>query len=489
MAEHSASGQQPVSPGAGDTGALVIRGGTLYTATDSARADILVRGETIHQIAARIDPPPGARIVEADGLEIFPGGIDAHTHFDLPFMGTTTADDFESGTAAAACGGTTTIIDFAIPAKGGSLLDGLAAWEKKADGKCAVDYAFHMCLVDFNEAIAAEIPEVVRRGITSFKCFMAYKGTFMIDDAQLIEAMKTAAGNRALVSVHAENGDMLAYLMKHLAAEGKTEPRYHPVAHPAEAEGEAVHRAVVLARMAGSALYIVHMSTVLALEEVRAARTRGEPVLAETCPQYLLLSDELYLKEGFEGAKWVMSPPLRSRDNHDKLWLGLRDGTIQCVATDHCSFNFKGQKEMGLGSFTTIPNGIPAVEDRVILLYSHGVARGRISRNRFVDLIATQPAKIFGLYPEKGTIAVGSDADFVLIDPRRQGKVTKEKQHMRADYSAFEGIELRGGVDTVISRGRVVFRQGAYTGEKGRGRYLARKPFVAGEWGRHEERS
>ncbi|MBI4801656.1 MAG: dihydropyrimidinase [Elusimicrobia bacterium] len=458
---------------------MLIKNGSVFTASDSFKADILIRHGKITELAEKISPPPGAEVIDAAGLEVYPGGVDVHTHFALPFMGTVAADDFESGTIAAACGGTTTIVDFAIPAKGGSILEALQAWHKKAAGKAAVDYGFHMAMVDYNDKIAAEIPEVVKEGITSFKCFLAYKGAFMVDDAQFLEILAAAKNNGALVSIHAENGDMLAYLMKHLVAEGKTAPQYHPAAHPAEAEGEATHRGLVLARLADAPLYIVHLSSNEGLKEIKAARARGQLVLAETCPQYLLLDDELYLQNGFEAAKWVMSPPLRDRAGQKKLWDGLRDGFIQTVATDHCSFNFKGQKDMGKDNFLKIPNGIPAVGDRVNLLYTYGVKKGRLTRNQFAAVTATNPARIFGLYPEKGSIAPGSDADLLIMDPAKKWKISRETSHHKVDYSAFEGFELEGMPAIVISRGEVLARYNKFTGAAGRGKFIKRKKFDA----------
>ncbi|MBI5239012.1 MAG: dihydropyrimidinase [Elusimicrobia bacterium] len=466
----------------GSTGETLVRGGTVFTAADSFPADILIRGEKIAAIGERLTPGAAAGVVDAKGLEIYPGGVDVHTHFELPFMGTVSADDFESGTIAAACGGTTTIIDFVIPSKGGSLLDALAAWRKKAEGKAVVDYGFHMALVEMNADVAAEFPKLIRAGVTSFKCFMAYKGAFMMDDDQLLETLGLAKKHGGLVSVHAENGDMLTHLMKHLLAAGKTGPEYHPVAHPAEAEGEAVHRAVALAQMAQAPLYIVHLSCREALAEVKAARCRGQLVLAETCPQYLLLDDELYRKNGFEAAKWVMSPPLRDKAGQEQLWQGLRDGFIQGVATDHCSFRFQGQKDMGQSAFTKIPNGIPAVGDRVSLLYTYGVGKKRLNRNQFAAVIAANPAKIFGLYPQKGTIAVGSDADLVLFDPKKKGRVSKDNTHHNVDYSAFEGFALEGLPVLVMSRGRIIAKDDEFLGRKGCGRFIKRKGFDAQDW-------
>ncbi|MBI4655851.1 MAG: dihydropyrimidinase [Elusimicrobia bacterium] len=462
---------------------MLIKNGTIFTASDSFAADILIEDGKICQISRGIEPADRDKVINAQGLEIYPGGIDAHTHFALPFMGTISADDFETGTIAAACGGTTTVVDFVIPGKGQKLSEAVSAWHEKADGKAAVDYGFHLALVDVNKEVLADIPGIVKAGISSFKCFMAYKGALMIDDDQLLQVLRAAKEQSALVSVHAENGDMLAHLMKRFAGEKKTGPEYHPLAHPADAEGEAVHRAIVLAEMAKSPLHIVHMSCVEALREVQAARVSGQLVLAETCPQYLLLSDELYRKNGFEAAKWVMSPPLRHVSNHDRLWAGLRDGFIQSVSTDHCSFNFKGQKDMGKDDFLKIPNGIPAVGDRVNLLYTYGVRCGRISRNQFAAAISANAAKIFGLYPEKGTVAVGSDADLVIFDPGKTGEVSVKTSKHNVDYSAFEGFKLEGLPAFVISRGKVASEYNKFTGEKGYGRYLSRKRFDVHGWG------
>ncbi|NLI77598.1 MAG: dihydropyrimidinase [Candidatus Riflebacteria bacterium] len=460
----------------------LIRRGTIHTAADSFPADLLIEKGKIVQIGD-VPPGPGMLIIDAKGLEIFPGGIDVHTHFELPFMGTVSADDFETGTVAAACGGTTAIVDFVIPGKGQRITEAAKAWHKKAAGKAVVDYGFHIALVEATPQVLADIPKVVADGITSFKCFMAYKGSLMIDDTQLLAVLAAARRHGALVSVHAENGDMLSWVMEQLVAAKKTSPRYHPVAHPALAEGEAAHRAIALAAMAEAPLYIVHLSCMEALDEVVAARMAGQPVFAETCPQYLLLDDRLYEKPGFEGAKWVMSPPLRHVSNQVPLWSGLREGFLQCVATDHCSFRFKGQKDMGKGNFLRIPNGIPAVGDRMNLLYSHGVRKGRLSPQQFAAITATNPARLFGMYPDKGTIAVGSDADLVLYDPKKTGVVSAKTTRHNVDYSAFEGFRLNGLPVLVLSRGEVIARDGDYVGGKGRGRYLARRPFDLAHWG------
>ncbi|MBF0502278.1 MAG: dihydropyrimidinase [Candidatus Riflebacteria bacterium] len=462
---------------------LLIKGGSIFTASESFSGDILINRGKICAVGENLDFGGPAEIIDAKGLEVYPGGVDAHTHFSLPFMGTVSADDFETGTKAAACGGTTTIIDFAIPARGQNVSKAVEAWHQKAQGKAVVDYGFHVALVEANEKVLAEIPKLVKDGITSFKCFLAYKEALMIDDAQFLEVLFAAKKHKALVSVHAENGDMLSWLMKKLTDAGKTGPQYHPVAHPALAEGEATHRAIVLAKMAEVPLYIVHMSCYEALQEVISARLSGQMVFAETCPQYLLLSDELYQKSGFEPAKWVMSPPLRHVSNQQPLWEGLSDGFIQTVATDHCSFRFKGQKDMGKGNFLKIPNGIPAVGDRINLLYTYGVTQGRMTRNQFAAAIATNPAKLFGLYPRKGSIVPGADADLVIIDPKKKGKISAKTTHHNVDYSAFEGFELKGLPVYVISRGDLIAKDDKFIGGSGRGVYLKRKTFDPGEWG------
>lgn len=462
--------------------AMIIKNGTIITANETTKADIRVKGEKIDEISPEIKAKKGDAEIDAKGLEIYPGCIDVHTHFELPFMGTVSADDFETGSIAAACGGITTFIDFAIPAKSQKLLDAVKIWHKKADGKTAIDYGFHMCLVEYNERIADEIPSVIEEGITSFKCFFAYKGSLMIDDGQFIEILESAKKNGALVMLHAENGDIISYLMKRFVKEKKLSPLYHEKAHPEIAEGEAVLRAGIFSGLTDVPVYIVHLSSNEGLREIKEACKKGYRILAETCPQYLLLSDELYHKKGFEGAKWVMSPPLRDKSNNEKLWKGLRDGVIQVVATDHCSFNFKTQKTMGKDDFTKIPNGIPGVGDNVNLIYTYGVKSGHISRNRFAEILSTNPAKIFGLYPQKGTIAVGSDADFTIINPAKKGIITAKNTHHNVDYSAYEGFELNGMVDIVISRGKVIAKDNKFLGTKDHGKFLKRKKFnVKGE--------
>jgi dihydropyrimidinase len=462
--------------------ATVIKNGTIITACDTYQGDLLIEGEKITKIATKIKPQKGDSEIDAKGLEVYPGFIDVHTHLELPFMGTVSADDFESGSIAAACGGTTTFIDFAIPAKGQSLKEALNIWHKKAEGKTAVDYGFHIAIVEYNEHVASEIPHIINDGITSFKCFFAYKGAFMIDDGQFIEVLNLAKKHGALVSIHAENGEMLAHLMKELIASKKTEVKYHGVAHPAIAEGESIHRGAVLAKMAQIPLYIVHMSCNEGLEEVKMARSKGQMIFGETCPPYLLLSDDLYHKKGFEGAKWVLSPPLREKANNDKLWEGMRDGFIQVVATDHCSFNYKTQKIMGKDNFTKIPNGLPVIGDRVNLMYTYGVKNGKITRNQFAALLSANPAKIFGMYPKKGTIAVGSDADITIIDPKKKSKITVKTSHHNVDYSAFEGFNLEGMVSLVISRGKVIARDNEFLGEKNHGKFIKRKKFNLKDW-------
>lgn len=462
--------------------ALIIKNGTIYTAADSYKADIRVDGETITQIADKITAGKNDEVIDASGLEIYPGAIDVHTHLDMPFMGTVTADDFESGTIAAACGGTTSLVDFAIPAKGQSLGETVQIWHKKAEGKSAVDYGFHIAIVEFNERVASEIPALIKDGITSFKCFLAYKGALMVTDGEFIEALNLAKKHGALVSIHAENGEVLAHLANKFTAEGKTGPEYHEASHPALAEGEAVHRGAVLARMAGVPLYIVHTSCKEALDEIKVAMADQQVIFSETCPQYLLLSNKLYHGNGFEAAKWVMSPPLRDEENNDIMWNAVRDGFVKVIATDHCSFNFKGQKEAGLKSFAKIPNGAPGIGDRVNLIYSHGVAKGRISKNKFAEVMSTNPAKIFGMYPKKGAIAVGSDADLAIIDPAKKGTVSVKTSHHKVDYNSFEGFKLHGMNVMTVSRGKLIAKDNKYLGKLDHGQYLKRKKFDPAEW-------
>ncbi len=463
---------------------LIIKNGTIFTASDSFKADISIENEKITRIATHIEPNPGDEIIDATGLEIYPGGIDAHTHLDMPFMGTVTIDDFESGSRAAACGGTTTIIDFVIPEKGKSLHDALEIWMKKAQGKTAIDYSFHMALVEYNDRVANEIPEIIERGITSFKCFMAYKPSLYVDDYQLLEIFRLAKIYGALMSVHAENGDILVFTTKYLLEEGKKGPEWHDVAHPDIAEAESAHRAIILADYVGVPIYFVHTSSRLTLREIQKAKRKEKFVFCETCPQYLVLTNELYRRGGWEASKWVMSPPLRDKKSNDKLWAGIRDGFIDTVGTDHCSFNFVGQKELGRDVFTKIPNGIPAIEERVKILYSEGVMKGRISRNKFVEVVATNPAKIFGLYPQKGTIAIGSDADIVIFDPNKNGVISAKTHHMKVDYSAFEGLNIQGAPVYTISRGKVVAKDYKFVGDYAHGRFIPRKRFNLKEWGR-----
>ena len=454
----------------------VIRGGTVVTASDTYLADILIDGDTIAAVGR--DLGPADREIDASDQYIFPGGIDEHTHFGLPVSNTVSAP-WETESVAAAMGGTTTVIDFAMQSRGGSLLDGIREWkEERAEGHSAVDYGFHITLVDLTPEVLREIPALVEAGVPTIKCLMAYKGTVMVDDATLFRALRASRESGALILVHCENGDIVYALQQELIAAGKTEPRYHAASRPPECEGEATHRAIVLAEMAGAPLFVVHVTAAQAVQEIQAARARGLPVYAETCPQYLTLTVDELDRPNFEGAKYVCSPALRTRCHQDVLWDALRDGALQAVGSDHCAFNFRGQKEMGRERFTLIPNGLPTVEERLPILYSRGVIPGHLSLNRFVEVISTAPAKLMGLYPRKGTIAVGSDADLVLFDPDRKWTMGVDTQHSAVDYSAFEGLPMQGAVQTVFLRGEVIVQHGTYTGTLGQGRFIPRKPFV-----------
>jgi len=456
----------------------VIQNGTVVTATDTYAGDIGIAGDKISAIAQSLPIENATKVIDAKGKLVMPGGIDVHTHLDMPFGGTTSADDFETGTIAAAHGGTTTLIDFAIQYKGQTLRQAFDTWMKKADGKAATDYAFHCIITDLGDAQLDEMGQLVREGVSSFKLFMAYPGVFMLDDASIFKAMSQAAKFGGLICMHAENGGAIDVIVKRALAEGKTAPKYHALTRPTTAEAEATGRAIALAEMAGAPVYIVHLSCNEALEKVREARDRGLPAYAETCPQYLYLSLENFEAPGFEGAKYVFTPPLREKWHQEKLWHGLAHDTLQVVSTDHCPFCFKEQKEMGKGDFTKIPNGGPGVENRMSLIYSGGVAGKRFSANRFVQLVSTAPAKLFGLYPKKGTIAVGSDADIVIFDPNEQQVISAKTHHMRVDYSMFEGIRVTGVAKTVLSRGRVVVEGAKFVGRAGAGQFIRRQTFA-----------
>src|SRR6058998_2326624 len=451
----------------------VIRNGRVVTAVDDYNADILIEDGKVAMIAKEIDIKADKKI-DAKGRLVIPGGIDPHTHMELPFGGTSASDDFETGTRAAAFGGTTTIIDFAVQYKGQSLNQALDVWHKKAEGKTSIDYGFHLICTDLPDDRLPEMKDLIRQGVTSFKLFMAYPGVFLVDDATIYKAMGTASEAGGLICMHAENGVVIDAIVKRALAEGKTAPKYHALTRPTKAEAEGVHRAIALAEMAGTSVYIVHLSNADALEEVTRARDMGVPAYAETCPQYLFLDYSVYEQPGFEGAKYVMTPPIREKWNQEKLWRGLKFNDLQVVATDHCPFCFKEQKELGKNDFSKIPNGGPGVEHRMSLVYNGGVAQGRITVNRFVELTSTAAAKLFGLFPKKGTIAVGSDADIVIFDPNREQTISAKTHHMRVDYSAYEGRRVRGVVETVLSRGKVVVENGEFKGKPGDGQHLRR---------------
>jgi dihydropyrimidinase len=453
----------------------LIRNGNVVTAVDNYFADLLIEDERVAIIGNKLNMEAD-KTIDASGKLIIPGGIDPHTHMELPFGGTFASDDFRTGTVAAAHGGTTTIIDFAVQYHGESLVQAVDNWHSKAEGKTAIDYGFHLITTDLPDERVPEMRQLINEGVMSFKMFMAYPGVFLVDDATIFRAMKNAGKWGGLICMHAENGIVINEIIKYALAEGKTAPKYHALTRPTKAEAEGVHRAIAIAEMADAPVYIVHLSCADALEEVREARDNGLPAYAETCPQYLFLDYSLYEREGFEGAKWVMTPPLREKWNQDKLWQGLRGNDLQVVSTDHCPFCMK-EKELGRDDFTKIPNGGPGVEHRMSLIYNGGVAGGKIGLNRFVELTSTSAAKLFGLFPRKGTIAVGSDADIVIFDPNEEMTISAASHHMNVDYSAYEGIKVKGVTKTVLSRGRVVIEDGEYVGKAGDGQFLKRSSF------------
>jgi dihydropyrimidinase len=458
---------------------IVIADGRVVTATDTYTGDVAISKGKIAAIGQNELRQNAARIIDARGKYVLPGGIDVHTHLDMPFGGTTSSDDFETGTRAAAFGGTTTLIDFAIQYKGQSLRKAFDTWIEKASRKAVCDYSFHCIVTDLMGDQLKEMNALVGEGITSFKLFMAYPGVFMLDDGSIFKALRQTADNGGLVCMHAENGGAIDVIVQQALAEGKKAPKYHALTRPTTAEAEATARAIALAEMAGAPVYIVHLSCHDALEKVREARDRGLPVYAETCPQYLYLSIENFDVPGFEGAKYVFTPPLREKWHQEKLWNGLKRDHLQVVSTDHCPFCFKEQKELGRDDFTKIPNGGPGIEHRMSLIYSGGVGAGRFSLNRFVELVSTTPAKLFGLYPRKGTIAVGSDADLVIFDPNRKHTISAKTHHMRVDYSMFEGIEVTGAADTVLSQGRVIVEGDQFLGQPGSGTFLKRSTYAS----------
>ncbi len=456
-----------------------IAHGRVITATDDFIGDILIEDEKIVAVGAP-EALAGIQVdsvLDARGKYIFPGAIDVHTHMELPLPATVASDDFESGTIAAACGGTTTIIDFANQQRGHSLAEALQSWHIKAGGKAVIDYGFHITITDLAAAPEEAMDDMIAEGVTSFKLLMAYPGTFMVDDETIFRVLRRAGQLGGLVMVHAENGIVIDFLVREAIAAGHTKPLFHALTRPGILEGEAAQRAITLATLAKAPLYIVHVSCAHTLHAVAAARAKGLAVWGETCPQYLYLNDSCYTAPEFGGAKFVCTPPMRSLADNEALWIGLQRRELQVVSTDHAPFNFEGQKTLGLDDFTKIPNGLPGVETRVVLLYD-AVRKGMLDIQHFVDLVATAPAKLFGLFPRKGTIAPGSDADLLIFDPERAMTISAATQHQRVDYSPYEGMHMQGAPDTVLLRGQVIVRDGEYVGGKGGGQYLRRSLFV-----------
>ena len=457
----------------------LITNGRIVTAADDFRGDILIENGQIMALGM-----PGTfaavqndMVLDAQGKYVFPGAIDVHTHMELPLPTTVASDDFETGTIAAACGGTTTILDFANQQRGHSLAEALESWHAKARGKAVIDYGFHITITDLAAAPEAAMDDMIAAGVTTFKLLMAYPNTFMVDDETIYRVLRRSAKLGGLVMVHAENGIVIDLLIREAVAAGHTAPIYHALTRPGILEGEAAQRAITLATLAESPLYVVHVSCAHSLRAVAAARVKGLPVWGETCPQYLYLNDSCYAAPGFEGAKFVCTPPMRSVADNEALWLGLERHELSVVSTDHAPFNFHGQKELGLHDFTKIPNGLPGVEHRVILLYQ-GVREGKLNLQHFVDLVSTMPARLFGLFPRKGTIAPGSDADLLIFDPERTLTISASNQHQRVDYNPYEGMHVQGVPETVLLRGKVIVRDGQYIGGKGVGQFLSRRTFT-----------
>lgn len=454
---------------------LLIKNGEIVTADSRYVADIYCEGETITRIGKDLDARPGTEVVDATGRYVFPGFIDPHTHIYLPFMGTYAKDTYETGTIAALCGGTTTLIDFVIPARSEDPMGALETWRSKGAGAC-MDYTYHMAVTRFDEGVEAQLREIVGSGVSSFKVFLAYKGAFGLPDDELFKAMRLAHELGVLVTAHCENPDMVTELQNQLVAAGKLGPEWHEPSRPAIVEAEGTRHLCTMAELTGAHCYVVHLSNELSLRQAIEARYRGVNVYVETLIQYLLLDKTYAERPEFEGAKFVMSPPLRDKVHQDVLWHGLKTGLIHTLATDHAPFDFKGQKEMGKDNFCLIPNGIPSLEERVRMYYTHGVATGRVDLHRFVETASTNAAKLFGLFPRKGTIQLGADADLVVYDPSWEGTVSAATQHMNVDYSAFEGWPVKGRCSAVTVRGVVQVKDGEFVGEKGRGRFVGRVP-------------
>ncbi|MEE8486205.1 MAG: dihydropyrimidinase [Acidimicrobiia bacterium] len=464
---------------------ILIKNGTVVTATEFMAADVLIDGEKVVGIAAANAHPweEGAgTVIDATDRYVMPGGVDVHTHMELPFGGTSASDTFESGTRAAAWGGTTTLIDFAVQVHGETVMDGYETWMERAAGNCAIDYGFHMIVGEVTDQALKEMDILMDEGVTSFKLFMAYPGVLYSDDGQIFRAMQKAAENGSTIMMHAENGIVIDVLREQALARGQTNPIHHSITRPPVTEAEATHRAIAYAELAGAPLYVVHMSAKEAVEEVASARGRGANVFGETCPQYLFLGWRNLREPNFEGAKYVCSTPVRNEEegHQEALWKYLATNDLQIVSTDHCPFCMNDhpllgtQKRLGLGDFTAIPNGLPGVEDRMRMIYHGAIGEGRLSLNRFVEVTATAPAKMFGLYPQKGTIAIGSDADILIWDPNATHTMSVEHNHMDVDYCCYEGTEVQGQIDKVLSRGRVLISDGEYHGSKGDGKYLKR---------------
>jgi dihydropyrimidinase len=451
----------------------LIRNGHIFTAVDSYTADILVDDGKIKAIGTDLTAEP-ERIIDASGKYVIPGGIDPHTHLEFPFAGTVSSDDFRTGTIAAAFGGTTSIVDFAVQSRGHALSEALEEWQQKAEGKAAIDYGFHLIILDLPDSRIPELDDLVRAGVTSFKMFMAYPGAVMVDDGTIFKAMVRSADNGSMVCLHAEHGEVIDVLVREALAKGHTEPRFHALTRPPTTEAEATHRAIRMAEVAGAPVYFVHLSCSEALLEVQSARATRNYVYAETCPQYLTLDNSMYDQEGFEGAKYVLTPPLRDQWHQEELWKGLRRNDLQVVSTDHCAFRFSDQKTLGRNDFSKIPNGGPGIENRLSLLYTNGVVPGMLTMNRMVQIFSTSPAQLFGLFPRKGTIAAGSDADIVIFDPDEESIITADTHHMNIDYNLYEGMRVKGVPEVVLSNGKVVVDHGQYTGTPGDGRFLKR---------------